>query len=216
MIPVIEASLSVPLSALQHYLYCPRQCALIHVEREWAESFSTAEGRVLHEKAHSGEGESRPGLRIIRGLEVTSTVHGLHGVCDVVEMHRDGRIIPIEYKRGRPKAHRADEIQLCGQALCLEETFGRTPGDMTSGYLFYGKNQRRIVVAFDDALRALTLEIARQVRTMLEERYTPSAEYSAKLCDPCSLLDLCQPRAQRLRRGTASWFKRSLESSLAE
>lgn len=205
---------SIALSALQHYLYCPRQCALIHVEREWAENLATAEGNVLHKNAHSGRGESRPGVRIARGLEVRSVGAGLHGVCDVVEIHRDGRLIPIEYKRGKPKAHRGDEIQLCGQAICLEETFGLKPGGIESGCLFYGKLQRRVVVLMDETLRQLTLEIAQRVRELLEQGATPGAEYSAKLCNPCSLLPLCQPYAQRFRRGTDQWFSRSLEASL--
>lgn len=214
MTAAIDTLRSVPLSALQHYLYCPRQCALIHVEREWAESFSTAEGRALHEKAHSGQGESRPGVRITRGLEVASTAHSLHGVCDVVEIHRDGRIVPIEYKRGRPKAHRADEIQLCGQALCLEATFGLTEGRIAEGFLFYGKNQRRTAVPLDASLRALTLRVTEAVRKMLDTCQTPPAEYSPKLCDTCSLIDLCQPQAQRLRRGTTQWFNRALTSMM--
>lgn len=212
----IDSPLSVPLSALQHYLYCPRQCALIHVEREWAESYSTAEGNVLHEKAHAGQGESRPGVRITRGLEVRSTTHALHGVCDVVEIHQGTRIVPIEYKRGRPKAHRADDIQLCGQALCLEETFDLSPGDIDTGFLFYGKNQRRHAVHLDHDLRMLTLQAAASVREMISQGMTPAAEYSARLCDPCSLRSLCQPNAQRLRRGTRQWFNRSLESVLVE
>ncbi len=199
------------MSALQHYLYCPRQCALIHVERVWADNFSTAEGNVLHEKAHSGQGESRPSVRIARGLPVWSEAYGLQGVCDVVEIHKDGTIIPIEYKRGRPKKHRADEIQLCGQAICLESSFQREPGSIHSGYLFYGKQQRRTAVAFDATLRKLTLEIVEKVRTMIEQGYTPLASYVPKLCDRCSLLELCQPKSMRLKRGVDSWFKQRIE-----
>lgn len=204
----------VPLSALQHYLYCPRQCALIHVERVWAEDYATAQGRVLHEKAHSGLGESRPGVRIARGLPVTSEKHGLNGVCDVVEIHQEGRIVPVEYKRGKPKAHRADEVQICGQALCLESTFALEEGSIREGFLFYGKQQRRTTVLFDQELRQLTLSVAHQVRTMKQQQETPPAEYSRKLCEPCSLKFLCQPKALRFRRGTAAWFSRQLNSIL--
>lgn len=202
----------IPLSALQHYLYCPRQCALIHVERVWAENRATAEGRVLHENADSGHGESRPGVRIARSLAVASATHGLVGVCDVVELHKDGRIIPIEYKRGKPKSHRADEVQICAQAMCLEDQFDLTEGSIESGFIFYGKQKRRTLVQFDHELRSLTLSIAASVAQMKAEGKTPHANYSPKLCDPCSLKDLCQPKAMRFKRGTASWFERQLET----
>lgn len=207
---------SVALSALQHYLYCPRQCALIHVEREWADNVGTAEGNVLHENAHSGKGESRPGVRIARSLEVRSEVNALHGVCDIVEIHRNGAVIPVEYKRGKPKTHRADEIQLCGQAICLEETLGKETGSIRTGFLFYGKLQRRSAVALDASLRQLTLDTAQKVREMIEAGVTPPAEYSPKLCDGCSLRDLCQPVAQRLQRGTGRWFDSALETLLSQ
>jgi CRISPR-associated exonuclease Cas4 len=205
----------VALSALQHFLYCPRQCALIHVERVWAENRSTAEGRVLHERAHEGKGETRPGVRIARGLAVSSARHGLTGVCDVVEIWDDGRIIPVEYKRGRPKAHRADEVQLCAQALCLEDTFARPAGSIASGFLYYGQKRRRTEVHIDAELRALALGIAEQVRAMIEEGSTPTAAYEPKQCDRCSLLDLCQPRALRFQRGAAAWFRRNMETVLS-
>lgn len=205
---------TVALSALQHYLYCSRQCALIHVERLWADNFSTAEGNALHEKAHSGLGESRPGVRITRGLPVWSDAHGLRGVCDIVEIHADGTLLPVEYKRGRPKAHRADEIQLCGQAICLEASFGREAGSVQRGCLFYGKQQRRTDVEFDSALRQLTLRIADEVRAMLDSGQTPTASYSPTLCDRCSLIQLCQPKSMRLKRGASNWFRNQLESQI--
>ena len=120
---------AVPISALQHWLYCPRQCALIHLEQSWAENRFTAEGRILHERADRGTDESRLGVRIARGLSVNSRRHGLVGKCDVVEFHRDGSVLPVEYKRGRPKAHRADEVQICAQALCLEEMLDLSEGE---------------------------------------------------------------------------------------
>ena len=206
----------VALSALQHYLYCPRQCALIHVERLWAENFSTAEGNALHEKAHSGFGETRPGVRITRSLPVWSDAHGLRGICDIVEIHKDGTLIPVEYKRGRPKAHRADEIQLCGQAICLEESFQREPNSIRTGYLFYGKQQRRTEVTLDATLRELTLSIAAKVRDMLENGTTPQACYTPKLCDRCSLIHDCQPKCMRLKRGASSWFQGQLKSQISD
>lgn len=184
------------------------------MERVWADNRATAEGNALHEKAHSGLGETRPGVRITRSLPVWSDVHGLRGVCDVVELHADGSIVPVEYKRGRPKAHRADEIQLCAQAICLEASFEREPGSITHGYLFYGKQQRRTEVVFNKELRDLALEVAQNVREMLEQGETPTAEYSPKRCDRCSLVELCQPKCMRLKRGTTSWFKNQLESQI--
>ena len=186
------------------------------MERVWADNFSTAEGNTLHEKAHSGQCESRPGVRIARGLPVWSDTYGLRGVCDVVEIHKNGTLIPVEYKRGRPKKHRADEIQLCGQAICLEDSFQREPGSIEVGYLFYGKQQRRTAVNFDSELRGLTLEITEKVRVMLEQGYTPPATYTAKLCNSCSLIELCQPKSMRLKRGAGSWFRQQMEMQNSE
>ena len=131
----------VPLSALQHWLFCPRQCALIHVERLWAEDQATAEGRLLHEQVDSGRGETRPGVRVARGIQIRSLALGVSGKADAVELRgQPPTPFPVEYKRGKPKAHRADEVQLCAQAICLEEAFG-TP--VPQGALFYGETRRR-------------------------------------------------------------------------
>jgi CRISPR-associated exonuclease Cas4 len=129
----------------------------------------------------------------------------------VVEVHAEGTLVPVEYKRGRPKAHRADEIQLCAQAICLEASFGREAGSIDRGYLFYGKQQRRTEVVFEKTLRSLTLNIADKVRAMLDRGKTPTADYSPKLCDRCSLIKICQPKSMRLKRGVSSWFKNQLE-----
>lgn len=204
----------VPLSALQHYLYCPRQCALIHVEQLWAENRSTAEGKILHERAHDGPSESRPGLRIARGLAVKSEKHGLTGFCDVVEIWNKTKITPIEYKRGKPKSHRADEIQLCGQALCLEETFSLPQNAIAAGYLFYGKRKRRTEVVFDPQLRSLTLDIASKVRAMIQAGKTPTATYAPRRCDACSLIDLCQPRSLSRPESAKAWFAKNLRQAL--
>src|SRR5690606_32221868 len=131
---------------------------------------------------------------IARGLAVKSERHGLTGFCDVVEIWTSGLVVPIEYKRGKPKAHRADEIQLCGQAICLEETLGRAIRSIKCGYLFYGQRKRRTEVVFDSELRDLTLDIAAKTRAMVESGVTPAALYSPPLCDACSLIDLCQPQ----------------------
>lgn len=191
----------IPISALQHALFCERQFALIHIEREWSENRQTAEGRVLHERAHEGPVESRGAVRTVRGISVASTAFGLTGQCDVVEFHRDGRVIPIEYKRGKPKSHRADDVQLCAQALCLEEMLAlpRIP----LGFLFYGKPHRRTEVAIDDELRELTVGIAARAREILCSGITPPARYDKSKCAACSLAGICQPRC---RKSAASWL----------
>jgi CRISPR-associated exonuclease Cas4 len=201
----------LPISALQHWLFCPRQCALIHVEQAWAENRFTAEGRVLHDKAHDGPDETRDGVRITRGMAVRSLELGLAGQCDVVEFHRDGRVVPVEYKRGKPKSHRADEVQLCAQALCLEEMLGLRAGGIERASLFYGTPRRRTEVVCDEVLRGLTLAAIASVQEMRASGLTPTAEYEPRRCDACSLIDLCQPRAMRFRRGTEAWFARQIE-----
>jgi CRISPR-associated exonuclease Cas4 len=184
---------SLPLSALQHWLFCPRQCALIHGDRLWAENRFTAEGRILHERADAGHPETRDGVRVLRNVQIASEVHGLHGVADVVEMH--GKVpYPVEYKRGRPKAHRADEVQLCAQALCLEEMTGIS---IPEGALFYGLRRRRMVVRIDDALRALTLRVSEAAKVAIANGVLPAPDYDATRCEACSLVDLCRPRATR-------------------
>jgi CRISPR-associated exonuclease Cas4 len=211
----------LPLSALQHWLYCPRQCALIHLEQAWAENKFTAEGQVLHKKAHEGEDESKAGVRITRSMSVRSLTLGISGQCDIVEFHPvaavcDRRtshelVLPVEYKRGKPKSHRADEVQLCAQAMCLEEMLGVT---ITSGCLFYGEKKRRTVIEFDAPLRQLVTETAAALHAMIASRETPLAEYDSRRCDACSLIDLCQPRAMRFKRGVQAWFDSNLKSQI--
>ncbi len=161
----------IPLSALQHYLFCPRQCALIHVEQIWAEDGATAEGRILHERVDAGGMDSRPGLRVERGIALRSLALGVSGKTDAVEFHgRPPQPVPVEYKRGKPKPHRADEVQLCAQAMCLEEMFG-TP--VPEGALFYGAVRRRTRVLFDAELRVLTARVAAEAQAMIAAQRTP-------------------------------------------
>ncbi len=203
----------VPLSALQHYLFCPRQCALIHVERQWAENRFTAEGRILHEAADLPSAVSRRELKVVRAMPIASSALGVAGVADVVELRREGgrwQPFPVEYKRGRPKAHRADEVQLCAQALCLEEMF-ETP--VPEGALFYGKTRRRTAVSLDDELRALTREVAARTREMIAGCTTPPPVYDKKRCEPCSLIELCRPRAFERPRKVGSWLARQIAAA---
>jgi len=202
--PYAEIDL-LPISALQHLLFCPRQCALIHNEQLWAENYLTAQGQVLHQKAHEPKHETRPGIRIARSLYLSSRTLGLRGIADIVEFHRDGTILPIEYKRGKPKANDCDRIQLCAQALCLEEMLDRP---IPAGALFYGAKRRRTPVEFDSDLRSRTTTAAAELHTLIASGRTPTAIREPK-CDACSLLELCLPDA--LDRKTRDWFKAQLE-----
>lgn len=196
----------IPISALQHYLYCPRQYALIHIERQWAESRSTAEGRLMHDRADMPGVEQRRGVRTATAMPLAAPALGIVGVADVVEFHAaDAGLIPcpVEYKRGRPKSHRADEVQLCAQALCLEAMLACV---VPEGALFYGQTRRRKSVIFDEALRTLTLETIRAVRTLFEKRRTPQAVYEAKRCDTCSLLELCRPQELARAKSVREWL----------
>jgi len=200
----------LPLSALQHYLYCPRQCALIHLEQQWAENRLTAEGRLLHQRADTPQVERRRGVRTVTAVPLLSLELGITGKADVVEFYRSEtgeRAFPVEYKRGRPKAHRADEVQLCAQALCLETMLG-TP--VEAGALFYGQTRRRKDVSFDLELRDLTQRIIIEARAMIASQQTPSARYEAKRCDACSLLELCQPRLLG-RRSVGDWLQLQID-----
>ena len=186
---------SLPLSALRHFAFCKRQCALIHVERQWAENRLTAEGRVLHDKAHDAGNESRRDIRVARALPLQSTALCLHGVADIVEFHRqtDGswQSFPVEYKRGRPKRDPIDAVQLCAQAICLEEMLGQP---IPAGAIYYGATHRRHDVPFDDALRAETIRLAKATHALIATGRTPAPEFGPK-CRSCSFLELCRPEA---------------------
>ena len=184
----------LPISALQHLLFCQRQCALIHLEQAWEENRLTAEGRILHERAHEREDESRGDIRVARGLRLRSLRLGLIGQADVVEFYREEgvawRPYPVEYKRGKPKENTSDTVQLCAQALCLEEMLGeRVP----KGALFYGLPRRRMEVLFTEELRAQTCMAAERLHRLLAGGLTPSAQYEKK-CDHCSLIEICLPK----------------------
>ncbi len=186
-----DESKYIMLSALQHYQFCPRQCALIHIEQQWAENRYTAEGKVLHERADSNKSEWQGSVRIDRTLPLCSRQHGLSGQADVVEFHADGMVYPVEYKRGKPKQDRCDEVQLCAQALCLEEMLNVK---ILEGALFYGQRRRRKEILFDEELRALTQEVIDKTHQLIDKGQTPQAVYSKK-CDACSLLGLCLPKS---------------------
>jgi len=226
-----------PISALQHLLFCERQCALIHLEQLWAENALTITGKQLHQKADGGRPTRRSGRpKVTRSLPLRSLTLGIYGKADVVEFHappqesdsRGGaasaalsapsstpsnRIpFPIEYKRGKPKKNRCDEVQLCAQALCLEEMLGIP---VPVGAIFYGVTRRRTDVAFDDPLRSLTRQAIDRLHKMLASGVTPRAKREKK-CERCSLLHLCLPEALDGREPASRYWRRSLEKAIAE
>ena len=184
----------LPLSALQHLLFCERQCALIHIEQVWVENLFTAQGRIMHERVDQTGRESQGKVRLEYGVPLRSFALGLIGKADLVEFHlqEDGAWLPhpVEYKRGRPKKENWDRVQLCAQAMCLEEMLEMA---IAEGALFYGKKRRRQVVRFDEELRAKTRDTAEQLHQLIRSGITPAAIY-AKKCNSCSLFTLCLPR----------------------
>lgn len=203
----------LPISALQHLLFCERQCALIHIEGLWAENRLTVEGRHLHEKAHDGASEERAGIRTTRGLSLRSLSLGLVGKADVVEFHGVDRTpFPVEYKRGRPKKHDADKVQLCAQAMCLEEMLAT---HVPAGALFYGGTRRRLDVAISKPLRDLTKQTAQRLHDLISSRRTPTALREPK-CESCSLINLCLPDAMSARRSATTYVAVAIESALSE
>ncbi|HHX90251.1 MAG TPA: CRISPR-associated protein Cas4 [Paracoccus sp.] len=202
----------IPLSALQHAVYCLRQAALIHLERLWAENRFTAEGDVLHAVADKGGARKARGVRRVLALPLACRRLNLTGTADLVEFipGPDGETaFPVEYKRGKPKLHRADEVQLCAQALCLEEMTGRP---VPQGALFYAQTKRRVIVPFDADLRALTEHTAADLAQVLDSRITPPPTPHKSRCRACSLLELCRPQA--VARPVRQWRDRMLAKAL--
>ncbi len=194
------------LSGIQHFAFCRRQWALIHIEQQWEENYRTTAGELMHKKAHDeGSFEKRGDLLIVRGLRISSRELGLSGQCDVVEFHRmadgvtlfgyDGKWspVPIEYKHGIPKENNADELQLCAQAMCLEEMFQTNISD---GYLYYGENRRRSHVEFVNDLREEVKTAAKEMHELFQRGYTPNVKPTKK-CRACSLENLCIPKLQK-------------------
>lgn len=196
----------IQLSALQHFVFCPRQCALIHIEQMWGENLLTAEGRIMHERAHAETFEIREGIRIERGMPLRSDNLGLNGKADVIEFHKaaDGKSwipFPVEYKRGKPKADNCDKVQLCAQALCLEEMMKT---EIRTGAIFYGRTKRRQEVIFDPALREETKKAVFEVHEFIKTGKTPKPFY-AKKCEACSLVEVCMPKTMGCKRSVREY-----------
>jgi len=204
----------IPLSALQHAAYCLRQAALIHLERLWAENRFTAEGHVLHVNADKPGGRRQRGVRRVTALPLASKRLNIAGVADLVEFASiDGRDVPfpIEFKRGKPKLHRADEVQLCAQGLCLEEMTGIP---VIAGALFYAETKRRVEVPFDAELRRLTEDTIADLANVFATLRTPPPTTQKSRCRACSLVELCRP--ETVIRSARAWRSRMVSSLLAE
>lgn len=214
----------LPISALQHLVFCERQWALIHLEQLWTENILTAQGRIMHERVHETEREARGGIIIARGLSLRSLKLGLVGKADVVEfiaidsageqkgIRLDGqpglwKPFPVEYKRGKPKIDRSDEIQLCAQALCLEEMLKVT---IFEGALFYGQPHRRSIIKFNDSLKADTEKTVERLHTMTRTEKTPEAVFTKK-CISCSFYDSCLPKSAGGGKSATAYVKQMIE-----
>jgi CRISPR-associated exonuclease Cas4 len=196
----------LPISALQHLAFCERQWALIHLEQIWKENLSTREGEYLHEKVHQEDEECREGVRVVHALRLRSFSLGLAGQADVVEFPlKDLSAAPrvVEYKRGKPKKDHCDEVQLCAQALCLEEMLGT---HCFEGDLFYGRPRRRHPVLLSEDLREETCALAERLHRMQREGQTPPAHYGPK-CDQCSLAEFCLPRVTEGRKSARRYLR---------
>ena len=191
---------SIPISALQHFLYCPRQCALIHIEQTFEENLYTLRGNRVHERAHEAGGGVADGVRLERALPLYSETLGLIGQADVVEF-RGGVPYPVEYKAGARKKRDADDAQLCAQAMCLEEMLGV---NIPEGSLYYDRSKRRRVVMFTEELRQTVRDTARAVRALYDRDTLPEPAADER-CRACSLLDACMPfELRELRVGSIS------------
>lgn len=200
---------SLPLSGLQHYAYCPRQWALAYIEQQWCDNYLTASGTLLHERAHNcGCNELRGDVLTVRALQVCSKRLRLHGVCDVVEYHRsaDGVKIanyeglwlpyPVEYKHGKRKLDDCDRLQVCAQAMCLEEMHQCV---IEQGALYYGAEAHREVVSFNENLRKLVLETSEAMHMAFARGLTGPAQWKSG-CKSCSLIDVCLPRLPKSKK----------------
>jgi len=194
------------LSGIQHFAFCRRQWALIHIEQQWQENLKTIEGHIVHEKAHDGfSSEKRKNVIISRGMPVFSKRLGISGICDIVEFHkspegirifgREGLYIPspVEYKRGKPKNGDYDALQLCAQAICLEEML---LCEIPKGFIYYAETNRRQEIIFSSALREKVRTISNEMHLYYERRYTPKVKPS-KSCKACSLTNICMPKLNK-------------------
>ena len=218
---IVQEDDLLQLSGLQHFAFCRRQWALIHIEQQWRENLRTVEGDLFHRRAHDEQQRERRGdTLILRGLPVFSRTLGISGKCDVVEFHAASHGIPlhgeeglwlpfpVEYKRGAPKVHDADRLQLCAQAMCLEEMLCCS---IPEGALFYGETRRRTAVLFTDELRGQVAAMLEEMRQLLRRGHTPKVRPS-RSCNACSLKELCLP-ALLGRRSAQEYLRAAMEEA---
>ena len=210
------------LSGIQHFAYCPRQWALIHIEQQWNDSLSTIEGKQLHERVDNPYFfEARGDILIARSVPISSYKLGFYGISDVIEFHavkQNGLVlldhpglwmpVPIEYKRGRPKEDIFDEIQLCAQAMCIEEMLYV---EIKHGYIFYGKTKHRYKVLFKSILRHRVENLSSQMHKLFYEGITPSANKKSEDCKYCSLVNICLPKLGKKKLKVESYVTKYLE-----
>jgi len=212
----------LPLSGIQHFFFCRRQWALIHVERQWQENILTVEGKILHKRVNDPFfNETRAGIITARSVPVASYQLGLTGVCDVVEFTestegaqlagQDKRYLPapVEYKHGHQKQEPCDEAQLCAQAICLEEMLAVK---ITQGYLFYFETRRRVAVDLTADLRSMVERMAAEMHSYFQRGYTPRVKTS-KACRSCSLADICLPELQKNTTPASLYIRRRIENA---
>lgn len=193
---------SIPISALQHYAFCPRQCGYIHIEQRWQDNHLTAQGNRLHERVHSNEAETRGNFRTERGVRVQSLKNGIHGQLDLLEIQcKPFTLIPVEYKKGKPKVTDIDRIQLCAQALCLEEMRSVV---IQRAAIWYWENRKREWVELDEKLRQTTVETVLQVSSMIDSQKLPQA-VKMNCCRNCSFVEECRPQ---LADGSLAYINR--------
>lgn len=209
------------LSGLQHFAFCRRQWALIHLEQQWQENLRTMDGQLFHQRAHDNtQRERRGNVLSLRGLAIASPSLGLSGLCDVVEFHQDKDGVhlqgeeglwlpcPVEYKRGAPKEHNADALQLCAQAICLEEMLCCT---IPEGALYYGETRRRQIISFSPQLRQSVRDMATEMHQLYTKGHTPRVK-PTKSCNACSLKELCLPKLWR-KKSVSAYLQTALEDT---
>jgi len=199
----------LPLSALQHYSFCPRQCALIHIEGIWVENKYTIEGRIMHENIDTPGFTKKSRIQIERGVAIRSLSLGLIGKIDIVEFHHNIPY-PVEYKRGHPKTEPWDDIQLCAQALCLEEMLNIS---VPKGAIFYGKTRHRKTIIFSSELREKTIFTTQNVHDLIKKEIMPPAVYDASRCPRCSLLNQCIPFKPKMKKDVNDYINKMKYSS---
>lgn len=200
----------IMISALQHYVFCPRQCALIHIEQQWEENVYTIQGELLHKRVHSEGSEKRSKKKKEFGMPIRSLELGITGKTDAIEYTEEGYIRLVEYKRGRPKKGGMDETQLCAQALCIEEMTGKSVRD---GALYYGKKKRRKEVPFTDELRGGTVEQIEELHRFIHEGITPPPVYQPGKCSRCSLKYLCLPQKMDRKQTVNAYLSRMIREN---